>query len=93
MRLGAPLKREPELSFNSKLAYVGSTGDFRKPIQHHAAMRRFQIDKIAFRPVDDISERLAIESQHINQFKPVFNRQRQAPQPRNATTGRFERAS
>jgi hypothetical protein len=44
----------------SGLAYVGQTSHFRSRVQSHSYARRFQIGKIAFRPIENDSERLAI---------------------------------
>jgi excinuclease UvrABC nuclease subunit len=77
----------------NRAVYVGETGHFRKRIQHHAWAKRFGIDKILFRPIEDHSERLAIEQEHIQRLRPAFNKIRQSPQPRDTVTGKFTRAA
>jgi excinuclease UvrABC nuclease subunit len=76
-----------------RVCYVGETGHFRKRIQHHSWTKRFGIDKICFRPVEDHRERLVIEQELIEQLSPAFNKLRQYPQPRDAATGKFTRAA
>jgi excinuclease UvrABC nuclease subunit len=70
-----------------RLAYIGETSNFRARIRSHSYRKRFQIDKILFRPIEDNSERLATERELIEQLSPIFNRQWQ--QPRDVMTGRF----
>jgi excinuclease UvrABC nuclease subunit len=85
----APRREGVYMIYNQRdgLAYIGSTGNFRNRIKQHAAMKRFEIGRIAFRAVEDRSERFAIEQGLIKQFSPVCNCQ--WPQPRDVMTGRF----
>jgi excinuclease UvrABC nuclease subunit len=70
----------------NRLAYVGQTDHFRQRLLHHARAKRFEIGKIAFKPIEDRSERLATERELIQSLQPAYNCQRQ--QPRDSQ-GRF----